>query len=107
MKKFISLMLVVVCAVVFLGCGSDKTLPVTNDKGQTIPVYFQQFGFFSLYEKDSRVQYKLIVGNVIWGALLVETFVAPIIIIGWYLFEPVAVKEIPEVKDNLEKTGEL
>jgi hypothetical protein len=38
---------------------------------------------------EGTVQYKTVVGNVIWGIILVETIIAPIYFFGFSLYEPV------------------
>lgn len=43
-------------------------------------------------DRNPKVQYKVSVGNVVWGVILFETIIAPVIIFGWYLWEPVGAK---------------
>lgn len=43
-------------------------------------------------EKNKNIEYEVVWGNVIWGALLFETIIAPIYFFGFDLFEPVGKK---------------
>jgi hypothetical protein len=48
---------------------------------------------------DPDVKYRVSTGNVIVSILLIETAIVPIILVGWYLWEPVCFKE-KERKSN-------
>jgi len=50
---------------------------------------FKQYGFANLEERNPKVRYEVSMGNVVWSAILCETVVAPIVLLGWYLYEPV------------------
>lgn len=93
MKKLVSL-LMIVSLLFLINCGNDKEIAVLDKAtGQAETKTFLQYGLFDKEEvRDERIQYKVIVGNVIWSILLFETVVAPVIIFGWYLYEPIDTK---------------
>jgi len=82
MKKTIAIFLTAMFLFSFVaGCGDNK---VIDGKEYTT------YGFLNKSEKrNPNVQYELIVGNVIWGILLVETIIAPVYFFGFSLYEPV------------------
>ena len=53
---------------------------------------YESKGIFTMDERDSNIKYRLYVGNVVWACILSESIVAPVIICGWYLWEPVYAK---------------
>lgn len=83
MKRFMSMLLVIVMFFSLIGCGSDK---VING------VEYETKGLFTLDEKSPDIQYKVIVGNVIWGILLIETVIFPVYFFGFSMYEPVGLK---------------
>lgn len=78
MRKSLSVLLVVVLLVSFSACGDLKVIE---------GVQYDTYGLIS--EKSPGIKYRLIVGNLIWGILLVETIIAPVYFFGFSLFEPV------------------
>ncbi len=83
MRKFIvKVLIVALLATSLTGCGDNKII-----KGKNIPTY----GLFSLGDKYEGVEYKVIIGNVVWGILLIETIIAPIYFFGFSLYEPVGI----------------
>lgn len=46
--------------------------------------------------KNPDVAYRLIIGNIIWSCILVETIIAPIYFIGFSLYEPIGPKTTTE-----------
>jgi len=80
MKKVLSI-LMIIAFLSLVGCGNAKTI---NGK------YCDTYGLVNKDDyKCKDVRYRVIVGNVIWGILLVETIVAPIYFFGFSLYEPV------------------
>lgn len=78
-KTFIILFCLIFCFMV--GCGDTK---IINGKE------YDTYGLID--EKDKKnpnIKYELIVGNLVWSAILFETIIAPIYFIGFSLFEPV------------------
>lgn len=73
------------CIVVFLvvACSQNK---VIDGK------LYETYGLLNKDEiKIVNVQYRLVVGNVVWGCLLFETIVALVYFFGFDIYEPVAV----------------
>ena len=93
LKKIVSIMLILMMCFSLTACGSDRTLCREVDGKQDCKTYLQWGIADSSIHKSVDVEYSVIVGNVIWGIVLVETIVAPVIIFGWYLYEPVAWKK--------------
>ena len=87
--------------VMFSGCANSKRISIskTDKTGKTTYqlVKVQPYGMFEADETVDGVEYSLSIGNVIWAIIFVETIVIPIIIVGWYLFEPDGLK--PELKN--------
>lgn len=84
MKK---LLLALTAALALTGCTNN--LHVNN---QTI----QSYGLLNRDEKRSdRVCYELSIGNLLWGAVLVETIIGPIYFFGFDLYEPTRLKTSP------------
>ena len=51
---------------------------------------YETYGLFNKDEvRDENIEYRLILGNAIWGIILVETIVAPVCFYGFSLYEPV------------------
>ncbi len=83
MRKLIAqILIVVMLSVSLMGCGDSKVI-----QGKEIGTY----GLFNQDQKYEDVEYRVVIGNVVWGILLVETIVAPIYFFGFSLFEPVGV----------------
>jgi len=80
---FLCIILFVTCFLL-IGCGNSK---IINGK---------KYGTYGLLNKESKmnpnIQYELIVGNVIWSAILCETIIMPIYFVGFDLYEPVGEK---------------
>lgn len=92
MKMLKSLVLALAVILVLSGCGHN--LVVNGKERKTIGVVNIIVNDFSLLEpKYPDVQYRIIWGNVIWGAILCETIIAPIYFFGFSIFEPVGLKQ--------------
>jgi hypothetical protein len=95
MKKLTALLLSFLLAFTMClsACGDSK---VINGKR------YETAGFFDQHEiKHPCVKYKFVVGSIIWSILLVETLIAPVLILGYDLWEPISGDQ--ECFDNLEK----
>jgi len=88
MKKVISLVLIVALMSVFSGCAYRKTITTKVDNSVTTRTY-EPYGLFDMNKKNPNIQYEVSIGNIVWSAVLFETVIAPIILIGWYAYEPV------------------
>ncbi|MEK7158955.1 MAG: hypothetical protein AAB575_03520 [Patescibacteria group bacterium] len=87
MKGFyqaITILCLVAFTVVVTGCGENKTICLKEGCHT-----FVQYGFFNEEDRNPNVQYQVVTWNVIWGIVLVETVVMPIVLFGWSLYEPV------------------
>ena len=81
-KKFASI--AVAASLLLSACGD--TLEVDKKTYDT-------YGVFNAQEqRNPELKYKLIIGNVIWSIILVETIIAPIYFFGFSLYEPVGLK---------------
>jgi len=90
MKKISKLATVLAICLIFLlcvslaGCGNTKVID---------GVEYDTYGLFDKDEKKNpNIQYELVWGNIIWGAILCETIVAPIYFYGFSMWEPVGKK---------------
>ena len=66
-----------------------------------------EYGSYGLLNSDDKknpdVEYEVVWGNVVWGALLAETIIAPIYFFGFSIFQPVGPKS--EIKGATTKSG--
>lgn len=92
MRKAVAVLLVVtLTAFTFFGCGDTK---VING------IEYDTYGLLNGDDKKNpEIQYEVIWGNVVWGAILFETIVAPVYFFGFSLFEPVGPK--PPIKGQV------
>lgn len=94
MKRFFiasTIIIALCCSTV--GCGQVKNIDGTT---------YDTYGFINRGEKKNpNIQYELIWGNIIWGAILCETIIAPIYFFGFSMYEPVAEKDITIIKGAL------
>lgn len=88
MKKIISVLVIVSILTMISGCAQSKVLDYVNEGGVRSEYLFKPIGLFTMNDMNEDVQYKVSIGNIIWSVLLVETIVAPIVLIGWYLWYP-------------------
>lgn len=86
-----ALILILGLSIALSGCGNNKTIN---------GVEYGRYGLLNADDKKNPdIQYEIIWGNVIWGAILFETIIAPIYFFGFDLFEPVGPK--PPVKGQV------
>jgi hypothetical protein len=56
-------------------------------------VTYDRYGLFNADEKKNPdIEYHIVVGNVVWSVILVETVIAPLYFIGFALYEPIGPK---------------
>lgn len=86
--RIISLFLTVVMVFLAFSCAESKVLdyPAENEVQQ---FESKTYGLFSKDEKNENIRYELSIGNIIWSILLIEIIFVPVILVGWYLYEPV------------------
>ena len=74
-------------------CERHKRVCLPQEEGELQCNTFIQYGLASeIEDRNPDVQYQISSDNVIAAVILCETIVAPIIIIGWYLYEPIGPK---------------
>jgi len=67
-----------------------STLPACGDTKVIDGVEYDTYGFFNESEKKNpNIEYEIIIGNVVWSIILIESVVFPIYFIGFSLWEPV------------------
>ncbi len=82
------LMCTIIIITTLIGCGNSRI--VNGKQRETIGLVNILVNDSSILEpKWPDVQYKMIMGNVIWGIILCETVVAPIYFFGFSMFEPI------------------
>lgn len=84
MKKMLAIFIVACFLFTMVGCGNNKTIEGI------------EYGTYGLLNADDKknpnIEYRVIWGNIIVAAILVETIVVPIYVFGFDLFEPVGKK---------------
>ena len=82
MKNFFSKFVIILLILsMIVACGDSKVID---------NVEYETYGLINRDEiRDPKIEYKIIVGNVVWGILLCETIVAPIYFFGFSIHEPV------------------
>lgn len=87
MKKKILTVFTILCFVCMMfvaGCGDRKVID---------GVEYDTYGFINKDEKKNPdIQYEMIIGNVVWSFLLIETIIAPIYFWGFSIYEPIGKK---------------
>ena len=90
MKNTILILLTaLILMITTTSCAHQQRFETTNNT----TIVAQPYGVFD--ENDSKmdgVKYKVSMGNVIWACILIETIFVPVIIVGWYLYEPVSLE---------------
>lgn len=79
------------------GCADAKKISVQVIVDSTTvdtTINFEPCGIFDKDEiQNEKIKYEVCWGNVIWSCIFVETIIVPIQYIGYYLWEPVGLKE--------------
>ena len=89
MKKIISILLIAILSLSTMsGCANDRNITIqTKDKIER--VHAEPYGLCDKDEvKIEGVKYSVSVGNVVLGVIFCETIIVPILVFGWYLYEP-------------------
>ena len=83
MKK---LLIALICGVMLLSsCADSKTFKKADGTEFTANPY----GWMTKEEKIPGVEYELCSGNIVWSCILSETVIAPVLLTGVWLYEPV------------------
>ena len=102
MKKILSVLLVISFLFVF-GCGDSKIIKIpSNTTTGNNNVEFGTYGLFNQNDnKNPKIRYRIIIGNIVWSVILVETIIAPLYFIGFSMYEPAGLKTGDEVKGEV------
>lgn len=77
-RRFITTLLLVLA---LSGCAKDKTICGAN---------IEPYGLFNPDDKDPTVKYRVNAFGVFMGIILIETVVVPLLVAGWFLYEPIS-----------------
>ena len=72
-------------------CASSRTIEIGDSK-KTVDPYGLWAEFAARDRIDPSVEYRLSVPNIALSVIFSETLVVPVILVGWYLWEPVGAK---------------
>lgn len=76
--------IVLILSLVLTACAQPMTICGTT---------YDSYGLMNQDDKKNPdIQYEIVWGNVIWSAILIETFIFPIYFFGFSLFQPVGLK---------------
>ena len=93
MKKMAIMMFITMFLFMSTGCGDTKRIN---------GIEYDTYGIANKSEKQNpNIQYRVIVGNVVWSCILIETIIAPIYFICFSLYEPVGTKDRSKPKGAL------
>lgn len=87
MKKILSFLLLL--SVILTSCADSKDFQKKN--GTTFTA--QPYGWANTTDKKDNVEYQLSKGGIALSIIFSETIVVPVVITGWYLFEPINYNE--------------
>ena len=80
-----------VCFLALSACAKSKTLDLGGSR-RTVDPYGLWAEFAARDRIDRDVEYRLSVPNLVLSVIFSETIVVPIVLVGWYLWEPAGVK---------------
>ena len=87
-----TLTLLVIFVLLLTACGKSKVIDGREyETVGLINILLNDDSYLQV--KDQRIQYEVIWGNVIWGAILCETVIAPIYFFGFSMFQPVGKRQ--------------
>jgi hypothetical protein len=87
MKKVKLLLLVLVASMTVTSCADSRAFEI-DGKNEVV----QAYGWMNPAVKNDSINYRVCVGNLVWSIVLSETILAPVIITGIGLYEPVSKK---------------
>lgn len=92
--KLLSLFIIFVCVIALLifsisrgGCSNSRHLCIGKDCFNAQP-----YGVFDGENKKEGVKYKASIGNIVLSIIFIETIFVPVVLCGWYLWEPVGLE---------------
>lgn len=75
---------VLFAASLLAGCAQDRFI---------CGKVFTSYGFLNeSTHRNPHIQYQLVIGNLLWSVVLLETLIAPVYFVGFSLFEPVGLR---------------
>jgi hypothetical protein len=92
MKRILAMALVLALVACLSGCAKARTIEFSEGSRKVEP-YGLYVELFDKSRKDPAVEYKLNVPDVVLSIIFSETIVVPIILCGWYLWEPAGPKD--------------
>ena len=94
-KSFVWCLIVLfIMSTSIISCGDKKDIRLCDNDGICEIYTFDTYGFINSGDKkNDNVEYRLIVGNVVWSIILVETVIAPFYFWGFSIYEPVGIKD--------------
>lgn len=93
MKRNISIIICILFLFAFIGCGDTKV--INGHEYDTYGIANES------KKKNPDIEYRVIIGNVVWSIILVETVIAPIYFICFSLYEPIGAKDHSKPKGAL------
>ena len=95
MIKLVSSAIILVILLNVSGCGDVKTID---------DITYDTYGLFDEgSQRNKDIEYELIIGNIVWSIILVETIIAPVYFIGFSIYEPIRKKGSDHVVGSIEK----
>ena len=82
MKKILATLMI---ATMLSGCANNKTID---------NVKYEPYGVFNLENHNPKIHYEVSIGGIVLSIVLIETVIVPVVIFGWYLYEPTC--KLPE-----------
>ena len=89
MRKIIFIFVALVASIAMTSCADSKTF--TKADGTTFTAH--PYGWMCLEMKKEGVEYEVNTGDVVLSIVFSETLIAPILLTGLDIFEPVAYNE--------------
>jgi len=74
------------------GCGDSREICISEGCHT-----FKEVGLLS-GDKNPEVEYQINTGNVVFAVIFCETIVIPVVVLGWWLWEPVGRLDQMKVK---------
>ena len=79
------------------GCADSKEIKVQTIKDSVVVDTVVNFEPCGIFDKDDiqneKIKYEVCWGNVVLSCIFCETIIIPIQYVGYYLWEPVGIKE--------------
>jgi hypothetical protein len=87
MKRILVLLLVVGMVFSTTSCADSQ-----NIDGK----HYTPYGVFNQYKKSDDIQYRISPESVVWSTITLPGILFPVILTGWYLWEPICEEHQPE-----------